>query len=361
MRESAISLLNGANTTKNESRTKQAGCAIVPESEGHKQSQGASPIKRRLRILHLEADSKQTALVASTLKAQGVDADIVVTRTRSAFRAVVNQGTFDVVISDFNLPAFDGLSALAIVRQRYPEVPFIFFAEALGEETAVRALKNGASDYILKSRLEYLGRSIMETIHKAQYCHSVRRTDAHIVHANRLYAVLSQVNQSIIRVASWEQLFKDICTIAVNHGGFIMAWIGIVDEADMVVKPIFHAGFEDGYLQTIKISLSDAPESRDPTGEAIRRGVHFINMDTQRNPLMLPWRQEALRRGYCSSGAFPIKLEGTVIGAFTVYSSESDFFDNKEVALLDEIAGDISYALDYIERQHRRNKQKTFS
>jgi len=135
-----------------------------------------------------------------------------------------------------------------------------------------------------------------------------------------------------------------------------MAWIGLIDESEKVVKPMFHAGVEEGYLQTIKISLSEEPESRGPTGEAIRHGAHFISTDTEDNPLMLPWRKEALRRGYRSSGSFPIKREDAVIGALTVYSSESDFFDDKEIALLDDIADNISSALDYLEREHRRGQ-----
>ena len=139
-----------------------------------------------------------------------------------------------------------------------------------------------------------------------------------------------------------------------------MAWIGLNDEETKTVNPNVFAGTEDGYLSTIpKLSIIDIPEGRGPTGTAIREGNHFVCNDIENDPRMLVWKDEALKRGYRSSIALPIKLYGKVIGAFTIYASTAHFFDQEEINLLIEVASDISFALDSIENEKQRENAET--
>lgn len=175
--------------------------------------------------------------------------------------------------------------------------------------------------------------------------------------ANRVYAVISQINQMIVRTRNKDELFREACRIAIDFGKFQMAWIGLVDERTQLVNPVVHSGVEDGYLSTIKkISISDVPEGRGPTGTAIREGRHFICNDIASDEAMCLWRDEALNRGYRSSIALPIKLFDKVIGAFSLYSPVSHFFDQEEIVLLDEVTNDISFALGTIETEKRRHE-----
>jgi PAS domain S-box-containing protein len=171
---------------------------------------------------------------------------------------------------------------------------------------------------------------------------------------NRLYAVISHVNRAITEIKDKKKLYEEICRATVKYGNFRMAWIGLVNEETQTIKPFVHAGFEEGYLSVIKpISVIDLPEGRGPSGSAIREGRHFICSDFETDPLVAPWRFEALRRGYRSSIALPIKQSGKVIGAFTIYAPSPCFFDEPEVELLLEVACDISFAIDTIElEQH---------
>lgn len=178
-----------------------------------------------------------------------------------------------------------------------------------------------------------------------------------ILQANRVYAVISQINQTIVRVKDRNELLNEVCRIAVEFGKLRMAWAGLVDEETNVVVPAAFAGVEDGYLSAIhNISISDIPEGRGPSGTAIREGRYCFCEDIATDPKMTPWRDEALKRGYRSSIALPLKLSGKCIGALTLYSTLPGFFDQEEIELLDEVANDLSFALQAIETG-KRHKQ----
>lgn len=110
----------------------------------------------KLLILNLEDNSFDADLVRERLELEGIDCEIRVVETKEAFQSAIQQGGIDAILADYTLPTFDGLSALAMARTICPEVPFIFVTGTLGEEIAIDALKKGATDYVLKDRLERL-------------------------------------------------------------------------------------------------------------------------------------------------------------------------------------------------------------
>jgi|GEM_PF-4761487 len=175
-----------------------------------------------------------------------------------------------------------------------------------------------------------------------------RQAEKRILRLNRLYATLSQINQTIVRVREPQALFESICRVAIEHGQFRMAWIGLIDETSGLVKPVAFAGQEQGHLKNISIEYEDESLGRGPVGTAIREERCIICQDIASDPLMGPWREPALQRGYRSLAAVPIRQQGRVIGALAVYSAETRGFDREDEKLLDEIGGDISFALDSI-------------
>jgi nitrate/nitrite-specific signal transduction histidine kinase len=183
------------------------------------------------------------------------------------------------------------------------------------------------------------------------------RAEQKLSKTNRLLAVISQINQIVIRTREQNKLFAEACHIAVEYGKFRMAWIGLIDEQDKMIKPAVWSGFEEGYLTKIKkISADDIPEGRSPTSRAIRDGKYFYCNDIANDPIMAPWREEALQRGYRSSIALPIILQNRVIGAFTIYDADPFFFNEKEINLLNEVAGDINYALKTMEIEKKQRQ-----
>src|SRR5881409_379438 len=131
----------------------------------HGASQSPSPV---LRILHLEDTPADGELIQSMLEAGGIACTIQRVETPAGFEAALDQGCFDLILSDHTLPCFDGLSALERARQKHPEVPFIFVSGTIGEELAVDSLKQGATDYVLKDRLSRLVTSVQRAIREAQ-------------------------------------------------------------------------------------------------------------------------------------------------------------------------------------------------
>ena len=164
----------------------------------------------------------------------------------------------------------------------------------------------------------------------------------------------------IVRTTDADELLRDVCRFAVEFGGFRMAWIGMIAEGGEEVQPVAWAGFEDGYLAAIQpISVLDRPEGRGPTGSAFREGKAFGSLDIATDPRMAPWREEALRRGYRSWVALPIRVRGDVVGAFSLYASEAFFFDKDESRLLEEVVADIALALEAIDAAREQAEAKS--
>ena len=105
-------------------------------------------MKEKLRILNLEDNQRDADLNRETLLAEGIDADLIRVETREDFLAALEQKKIDLILADYTLPAFDGLSALKLARAHCPETPFLFVSGTLGEEIAIEAIKNGATDYV---------------------------------------------------------------------------------------------------------------------------------------------------------------------------------------------------------------------
>ena len=181
-----------------------------------------------------------------------------------------------------------------------------------------------------------------------------RKTQESIYRLNRMYLLLSQINEAIILINDRDQLFSEICRLAVETGRFRMAWIGMVDPVTQILCPTTHRGVEEDYLKNICVSVADVPEGRGPTGRAVREERCVACNDILDDPAMSPWRAEALRRGYCSSAAVPINSGGRGIGALTVYAVEPHFFDREELELLGKIGLNLSFALKSLDEEEQR-------
>src|SRR5713101_1183638 len=121
-----------------------------------------------MKVLHLEDDRNDAELVRSTLSTHGIASDVLRVQTREEFVAAVEGAEFDLIFSDFTLPAFDGMSALKVAQEMCPQTPFIFVSGTLGEEAAVETLKKGATDYVLKERLYRLGPAVRRALSEAK-------------------------------------------------------------------------------------------------------------------------------------------------------------------------------------------------
>jgi len=167
-----------------------------------------------------------------------------------------------------------------------------------------------------------------------------------LVRMSRLYSALSQVNQAIVWSPDREALLKKVCQVLVEFGKFRMVWIGWHDSGTKRIDPVASWGDDLDYLARIEIYSDDRTKGRGPIGTAFREERSYICNDMLDDPAALPWRDEVIRCGFRSCAAFPIRETGKLCASLTVYSEEKDFFKDKEVALLEEAALDLSFAID---------------
>jgi PAS domain S-box-containing protein len=186
---------------------------------------------------------------------------------------------------------------------------------------------------------------------------AVKAREREIARLTRLYAALSQVNQVIVLEHGREELFRKICRILVEQGGFRMAWIGWHDPATRTLAPIAAWGDDDDYLRTITVSVDESlTAGQGSIGAAFREVRPYLSNDLLEDAAGPPWRSQAERLGFRASAVFPICENGRVSGALTVYAKEKGFFQDKETALLAEAATDVSFALDNLAREEERKR-----
>jgi PAS domain S-box-containing protein/diguanylate cyclase (GGDEF)-like protein len=388
----------------------------------------------------------------------------------------------DVILSDFSMPGFDGTAALALAREICPDTPFIFVSGAIGEETAINALKSGATDYVLKSNLvrlpsaveraraeavarrerrrtdaqlreseslkgailessldclitidhegkivefnpaaeatfgltreQALGKAMVELIvpprlrdaHRRGFAHYLatgegpifgKRLELEAIRAdgtefpielaimaigatskpmftgfvrditarkefeekikrlNRVYAVLSGINSVILRAGDRNGLFRDASRIAIEHGGFRMAWIGVVDKEAGIVKPVAFAGDVRDFFETAPLAITEnKPGGLGLAGRAVGEMKPMISNDVRNDPQRL-MRKEMDERGINSLAVIPLIVGGEAVGVLSLYAGELGFFDSEEMKLLVDLAGNISFALEHIESEEK--------
>jgi diguanylate cyclase (GGDEF)-like protein/PAS domain S-box-containing protein len=173
-----------------------------------------------------------------------------------------------------------------------------------------------------------------------------------IARLSRIQAVLSGINSTIVRVRDRRELFREACRIAVQQGGFRMAWIGAVEPGAMRATPLVWEGINEGYLDEVGAALGGAEDDPGSVGKAIRYKKMVVANDIETDPHTV-FKREALARGYRSLIAMPLMVADQAVGVLVLYAGETGFFDYEELKLLKDLAGDISFALDYIGKEEQ--------
>src|SRR2546426_3917657 len=168
-------------------------------------------MKPPLRILHLEDNPADAELIQAILETEGIICDVTRVDTQADFFASIEHDGFDLILTDYTLPSFDGLSALKIALEKCPDVPFIFVSGTLGEEVAIEALKIGATDYVLKERLSRIAPSVHRALREAK-----ERTERKLAEAAlwRSEAYLAEA-QRLSHTSSWA---FNVATRQIVHG-----------------------------------------------------------------------------------------------------------------------------------------------
>jgi len=433
-----------------------------------------------LNILFVEDQELDAELCEVELRRAGLQFRSRRVYTRLRFEQALIDFPPDVILSDFSMPSdIDGFMALGLAREKAPDVPFVFVSGTIGEERAVEAMKAGATDYVLKDKLERLGAVVKRALQEARdrqerlhaqdalresearfrsfmehlpgnasicdaegrytYVNEVwertfglsagevlgKRYDAvpaasnaqlmadhqnvlkngqpvarvtrtgtnggakwwlshhfpipaaenragmvgtiaidvtertmqeeKIARLSRIHAVLSGINSAIVRIRETNQLLSEACRIANEHGGFGIAWIGTIDPETSELTPVASAGLDANEdLASSPIVIRGKPK---------QDGVVPVMVETQKpaicNDITVgiedasARRKEAVKRGYRSLVALPLLVGGRITAAFLLYAKEVNSFNTDEIKLLMQLASDVSFALEYIDKEEK--------
>ncbi len=153
-----------------------------------------------LRILHLEDDLRDGELVRTLLEGGGISAELLRVDSRDAFQSALTRDRFDLIISDFTLPAFDGKSALAMARELAPDTPFIFVSGTMGEDAAITSLRNGATDYVLKHRIDRFVPAVRRTLKEMEERKNRKNAEEQLRESEQMFRLIAENATDLIVV-----------------------------------------------------------------------------------------------------------------------------------------------------------------
>jgi len=173
--------------------------------------------------------------------------------------------------------------------------------------------------------------------------------------ANAVLQIRAACDQALVRADDEQTLFRSVCETAVTAGGYRMAWIGLAEnDENCSVRRAMVSGHDDGYTEDICITWSDTKSGQGPVGTAIRTGSVVVAQDIATNPAFLPWRTEALNRGYGALVAIPFSCDGKTIGMLAIYSTLPADFTPDDVAVFTELVANLGVRLEAIRAKEMR-------
>jgi signal transduction histidine kinase len=254
-------------------------------------------MKTLLRIVYLEDDPRDAELVQETLAAGGIECAMTRVETEADFISTLEKGGVDLVLADYTLPSFDGLSALEIVQKNWPSVPLIFVSGTLGEEVAIEALKKGATDYVFKTRLSRLAPSVQRALREAgersdliKAEEALQKVQAELAHVTRV-TTLGELTASIAH-----EINQPLSAVVTNANAGLR-WLSgespNIDEAREAIRRILRDGNRAaGVISKTRALFKKAPMTKEQfdINEAVEEIVTLTHSEAQRNRVLVRTR-----------------------------------------------------------------------
>ena len=313
-------------------------------------------MSQRMRAEHRDTEEK-------FVTAFKVSPDLMsITRLRDGTILEVNDGYTQLLGYERSESVGKTMAELSIWMDYNDRAKFVSLLEKNGEvndfETMLRR-KDGTSFSCIDSAktFQFKGETcVLSIVHDMTERH---KNEKELARLNRTLFMLSDINQSLIKITNEQELLEKVCQIIVEKGGYRLMWIGFAEQDQAkTVRPVAQAGFGTDYLKFTKITWADDEHGRGPTGISIRTGKTQVVHDILKDPKMTPWRQAATERGYKASIALPLSSEGNTFGALNIYSSEEEAFGEKEIAVLEELAGDLAFGIATM-RLRKKTEERT--
>src|ERR1700681_4605475 len=199
---------------------------------------------RQLRVLLIEDSESDAELTLRRLQAAGFSCHCRCVVNEQEMRRALRDELPDLILSDFSLPGFDGMAALAIARAEAPGVPFIFLSGTIGEERAIEALKCGAIDYVLKSNPKRLVPAVERALQEAELRRTSQLAEQQVARLTGVLQMLSGINAALVRIQNRDELLNETCRLAHRVGGYAVAMVALINPPTRMARPIGWAGYE---------------------------------------------------------------------------------------------------------------------
>jgi diguanylate cyclase (GGDEF)-like protein len=309
----------------------------------------------KLQLVVVEDSVADAELVARHLAKAGLDVVMHRVQTEADFISALHEKQPDLILSDFSLPQFSGLRALDVARANAPDTPFIYVSGTIGEERAIDALRRGATDYVLKTNLSRLSSAVERALREAALKadqrkseHQRREQEVRLQRLTRTYRMLSSTSSAILRLRNRIDLLDEVCRIAVNQGGYERVSISLIDTDARVLRPRACAGADSEPLQAVDTADLDSAAEPGMAERAIHTGAPSVRNDLEREPPMAERHDVLMAQGYRAVAALPVLIDGTPIGVITLFSAQSEVFDEAELGVLLELTANLGFALQYL-------------
>jgi diguanylate cyclase (GGDEF)-like protein len=311
-------------------------------------------------------DFRKRELHVLLIEDSGPDAELTIRRLRAAgfncrYRCVVNESDMrrelkayrpDLILSDFSIPGFNGMSALAIARVEAAGVPFIFLSGTIGEERAIEALKCGAIDYVLKSNPMRLVPAVERALAEAELRRTSQIAEQQVARLTGVLQMLSGINAALVRIQNRDELLNETCRLAHRMGGYAIAMVALINPTTRMARPVGWAGYDFLPRPGEEFPVADHEEGDTSLmGRVIRTGQAALCEDLNRSSLVIDRRDLLIAAGVRSLACLPLRVDGTPVGSFLCGTVTSGVIGPEELLLLEEVASNLSFALQYLDKQ----------
>jgi signal transduction histidine kinase/DNA-binding response OmpR family regulator len=280
-----------------------------------------------VRILHLEDDPGDSQLIEATLKAEAGACEMTRVETEQEFCAALEQDGFQLILADYTLPSFDGISALKIAVEKRPEVPFIFVSGTLDEEVAIESLKLGATDYVFKTRLSRIFPAVQRALREGGERAERKRAEALLAGEKRLLELIATG-------VALKEILNALCLVIEEDRSGALASVLLLNEDGLHLDCVASPHLPEQWARQME-SLPIGP-CAGSCGTAAYRGSAVIVSDVAIDPLWnIPVHRElALKHGLRASWSNPIlSSQAQVLGTFCIYYREPRTPDSRDFAV----------------------------
>jgi diguanylate cyclase (GGDEF)-like protein len=308
---------------------------------------------RQLDVLLIEDSPLDVELTIRPLQKAGFKCNCRCVVTEEQLRSALQARLPDLILSDFSLPAFDGMSALAIARVEAAGVPFIFLSGTIGEERAIEALRSGAIDYVLKGNPKRLVPAVKRALADAELRRTSELAVRQVARLTGVLQMLSGVNAGVVRIQNRDDLLNEACRLAHRVGGYAVAMVALIDPMTHMARAIGWAGYDFLPHPDKEFPVADH-EAGDMSmlGRVMRTGEAALCEDINRPPFVVDTRAELIAAGVQSLACLPLRVDGTPVGAFLFGTLTGVMIGPDEMRLLEEVASNLSFALQYLDKQN---------